>query len=75
VSLAFLWLGYAFCFSGGLWIVVLAWQKGILWGLGCLLFPVLQLIYVALNWKQSKLAFFLLLAGFAAFFISAIFGK
>jgi hypothetical protein len=53
----------------------MAWQKGIVWGLGCLLFPVLQLIYVALNWKQSKSAFFILLAGFAAFFVSASIGK
>jgi hypothetical protein len=75
VSLAFLWLGYALCFSGGVWIIVLAWQKGILWGLSCLLFPIVQLVYVALNWKQTKSAFFLLLAGFAAFFVSGMSGK
>lgn len=71
----FLWTGYALCFLGGLWIVVLAWQKGVVWGIGCLVFPVLQLFYVALNWKQSKSAFFLLLAGFAAFFVSAAIGQ
>jgi hypothetical protein len=75
VTLLFLWLGYALCSLGGLWIVVLAWQKGILWGLGCLLLPFLQLFYVALNWKQAKSAFFLVLAGFAAFFLSAAMGK
>ena len=71
----FLYVGYVLCFMGGLWIIVLAWQKGILWGLGCLFFPLLQLVYVALNWKESKSAFFLLLAGFAAFFISGAFGN
>ena len=75
MALLFLWTGYALCLLGGLWIVVLAWQKGILWGIGCLLFAILQLIYVALNWKQSKSAFFLLLAGFAAFFLSSIIGR
>ncbi len=59
----------------GLWIIVLAWQKGILWGLGCLIFPVLQLVYVALNWKEAKSAFFLLLAGFVAFFVSSVIGS
>ncbi len=75
VALVFLWLGYALCFSRGLWIVVLAWPKGILWGIGCLLFPILQLIYVALNWKQAKSAFFLLLAGLAAFVVSGVTSK
>ncbi len=75
MALGLLWLGYALCFLGGLWIVALAWQKGIVWGLGCLFFPVLQLIYVALNWKQAKSAFFLMLAGFGAFFISSVLGK
>lgn len=65
----FLWAAYILCFLGGLWIVVMAWQKGILWGLGCLFFPVLQLIYVALNWKQAKSAFFLQVAGFVSFLV------
>lgn len=68
-------LGYTLCFLGGLWIVLLAWQKGIVWGLGCLFLPVLQLVYVALNWKQTKSAFFLLLAGFAASFVSGVIGR
>jgi hypothetical protein len=75
VALVFLWAGYALCCLGGLWIVVLAWQKGILWELGCLFLPVLQLIYVALNWKEAKSAFYLLLAGFGAFFVSSVIGN
>jgi hypothetical protein len=75
MALVFLWVGYALVFLAGLWIVVLAWQKGILWGLGCMFFPVLQLIYVVLNWKQTKSAFFLLLAGLAALFLSAIISR
>jgi len=75
MALIFLWTGYALSFLGGLWIIVLAWQKGILWGLGCLLFPILQLFYVALNWKEAKSPFFLQLAGFGAFILSAAIGK
>jgi len=75
MAFIFLCLGYALCFLGGLWVIVLAWQKGVVWGLGCLFFPVLQLIYVALNWKQAKSAFFLQLAGFAAFILSAVIGR
>ena len=75
MALLLLWTGYALCGLGGLWVIVLAWQKGILWGLACLLFPVLQLIYVGLNWKQAKSAFFLQLAGFGALILSAVVGK
>lgn len=73
MAIALLSVGYVLCFIGELWIIVLAWEKGILWGVGCLLFPAAQLVYVALNWKQAKSPFFVLLAGFAAFFISDIF--
>jgi hypothetical protein len=74
IALAFQWMGYGLCFIGGLWIIVLAWQRGIVWGLACLFIPVVQLIYVALNWKESKSAFFLIVAGFVAFALSGIFG-
>ena len=56
-------LGFVLMFLGHLWIVVEAWQKGVLWGFGCLLFPVISLIYVALNWKLVKNAFFLEVGG------------
>jgi hypothetical protein len=75
MAFIFLCAGYALCFLGGLWVIVLAWQKGVVWGLGCLFFPVVQLIYVALNWKQAKSAFFLQLAGFGAFILSAVIGS
>jgi len=63
--------GYAMSFVAGLWIVVLAWQKGILWGIGCLVFPMIQLIYMALNWKETKQPFFLMLGGFASMLLAA----
>jgi len=72
MSLTLHWAGLVLCFLGGLWINVLAWQRGILWGLGCLFIPVIQLIYVALNWRETKSAFFLLLAGFVVLILSAV---
>jgi hypothetical protein len=75
MALAFLVAGYGLCFLGGLWIIVLAWERDIVWGLACLLVPIAQLLFVALNWKQSKQAFFLWLAGFMAFFLSSVVGR
>lgn len=74
MSLALHWVGIVLCFVGGLWIIVLAWQRGILWGLACLFIPIIQLIDVALNWRETKSAFFLLLAGFFALTLSAMVG-
>jgi hypothetical protein len=34
-----------------------------LWCIGCLLFPLIQLIYIALNWKETKQPFLLMLGG------------
>jgi hypothetical protein len=59
-------LGAVLAFIGHLLIVVDAWQKGILWGLGCLMVPLIALIYVALNWKTMKTPFLFQVAGFLA---------
>ena len=75
MSIALLWTGYVLTFLGSLWIIVLAWQKGVLWGVGCFVFPFIQLVYVVLNWKQTKQAFFLQLAGFGALILSEIVAK
>jgi hypothetical protein len=56
-------LGFVFMFIGHLLIVVHAWQKGILWGLGCLCEPLIGIIYVVLNWKAVKNPFSLQVAG------------
>ena len=56
-------VAYVVIFIGYFWVAALAWQKGILWGIGCICFPVINLIYVVLNWKESKTPFFIQVAG------------
>jgi len=67
--------GFVLMFLGHLWIVVEAWQKGVLWGFGCLFFPLVSLIYVALNWKLVKNAFFLQVCGFILSVIAESMGR
>jgi hypothetical protein len=64
---AVLVLGWAVTFLGSVWIIVLRWQRSVLRGVGvgCFLFPVVQLAYVGLHWEEAKGCFFMLLAGFA----------
>ena len=57
-------LGWVLTFFGSLWIIVLGWQRNIYWGVVCFFIPIVQLVYVAFYWKESKEAFFLLMAGF-----------
>lgn len=59
---------------GSLWIVVVGWQRNILWGVVCFLVPIVQLIYVALHWKESKEAFYLQIAGLVLVILAALSG-
>ncbi len=70
----FLILGYVLAFLGSLWIIVLGWQRKILWGVICFLVPAVQLVYVAVYWKESKEALFLLLAGLGLVILAALTG-
>ena len=67
-------LGYVLAFLGSLWIIVLGWQRKILWGVICFLVPAVQLVYVAVYWKESKEGFFLLLAGLGLVILAALTG-
>jgi len=40
----------------------------------CFLFPVIQLVYVAGHWKESKEAFFLQIAGLVLVILAALTG-
>lgn len=42
---------------GGIWLLVVAFQKSILWGLGCLVIPIVGLIFVVMNWEEAKKPF------------------
>jgi hypothetical protein len=66
--------GSLFAFLGSLWIIILGWQRSILWGLTCFLVPIIQLVYVGAYWKESKEAFFLLLAGLVMVILAALAG-
>lgn len=67
-------LGWVLAFLGSLWIITLGWQRNVYWGVICILFPVIQLVYVAAHWKESKEAFFLEVAGLALVILAALTG-
>jgi hypothetical protein len=67
-------LGWILTFLGGLWIIMLGWQRNIYWGVICFLIPVIQIVYVVAHWKESKEAFFLQIVGFVLVILAALAG-
>lgn len=50
-------LGWVLGLLGTLWVIVLAWQRSVLWGLVCLLVPIVQLVYIVAHGKEAKEGF------------------
>ncbi|QQP95891.1 hypothetical protein [Lysobacter enzymogenes] len=58
-------VGGLICFGAGLWLLVLAFQESIWWGLGSLLLSPVMLVYVILHWSEAKVPFLINLGGIA----------
>ena len=63
-------LGLLFIYVGGgmagiaqIWLAVVAFQKGILWGLAVLCIPFVALVFILLNFRESKGALVLYVLG------------
>lgn len=72
MMLALLILGLILLFGGGLWLLVLAFQENIWWGLGSLLVSPVLLVFAILHWHKSKTPFLIHLAGCALFAINLV---
>jgi hypothetical protein len=68
IQMMAIWGGIIFMLIGSVMILLEAFGAGVLWGLGCLLLPFVQLLFVATHWHLVKKAFVIQLIGAAAFF-------
>ena len=66
-------IGVLLALIGNLWIVVLAFRAGLLWGLGCLFVPPVGLVYCALNFRKTWKPLVVAIIGLVMFF--ATFGQ
>jgi len=48
---------------GGVMFLVAAFRESVLWGLGCLLFSPVSLIFLFVHWQEAKSPFLVQLAG------------
>jgi hypothetical protein len=56
----------------GIWIAVLAFQESVLWGLGCLLLPIVSLVFVFLYWEIGRKPFLVSLGGAALMVVGSL---
>lgn len=65
-------LGGLICVGAGLWLLVLAFQESIWWGLGSLLLSPVMLVFVILHWNKAKVPFLINLGGVAMVILGAL---
>ena len=63
MGMALLVLGIILSVVGGLWLLITAFQESVLWGFGCLIVPIVSLIFVFLHWEESRKPLLIALAG------------
>ena len=60
---ALLILGGILSIVGGIWLLVVAFQTSVWWGLGSLLLPFVSLIFVIMHWQVAKKPFLISVVG------------
>ena len=68
------YLGFGIIAIGSLWFLFVAFTEGILWGLGCLFFSPIALVFLVLHWRVAKDPFFIQLAGFGVVILVGFLG-
>lgn len=68
-----IYLGLAIIFLGALGFLIAAFKNSILWGIGCLLFYPISIVFLILYWQDAKNPFFLQLIGIFIVFLGAMF--
>lgn len=67
-----IYLGIAIIIIGGIGFLIAAFKNSLLWGLGCLLFYPISIVFLILYWQEAKNSFFLQLIGVAFVFAGSM---
>lgn len=67
-----LWAGFVVSVIGAIWIIVLAFQESLVWGLLCLIIAPVQLIFGIMNWSEAKVPFLMQIGGGILYFIGLV---
>ncbi|CAM2868532.1 hypothetical protein ACCE111639_04550 [Acinetobacter celticus] len=64
-----IYLGFAIVLIGGIGFFIAAFKNSLLWGLGCLFFYPISIVFLILYWQDAKNPFFLQLIGIFIVFL------
>jgi hypothetical protein len=67
-------IGSLVALAGAIWILVIAFQKNVGWGIACLCVPFVLFVFVAMNWAETKKPFLVWLGDFALTILGAVLG-
>lgn len=67
-----IYLGFAIIIIGAIGFLIAAFRNSILWGLGCLLFSPISIVFLILYWPEAKNPFFLQLIGLGLVFLGSM---
>ena len=67
-----MYLGFAIIFIGAIGFLIAAFRTSILWGIGCLLFYPISIVFLILYWSDAKNPFFLQLIGIFIVFLGTM---
>ena len=68
-----MYLGFTVILIGAIGFLIAAFKNSILWGLGCLLFSPISIVFLILYWQDAKNPFFLQLIGILIVFLGSMF--
>ena len=63
VSWGLLGIGTLALLVSGIWLLVVSFQKHILWGLACIFVPFASLVFLCMNWDRAAKPFLIYLVG------------
>ncbi|HEV2695177.1 MAG TPA: hypothetical protein VG347_19945 [Verrucomicrobiae bacterium] len=65
-------VGIVIYLVGWLAVLIAAFRESILWGVACLLLPIVQLFFIIVHWSKAKKPFFLQLLGLVVMIVAMI---
>ncbi|MFO0799566.1 MAG: hypothetical protein U0804_19015 [Gemmataceae bacterium] len=66
--------GLIACIAGSIWMLVLAFQESVLWGLGCLFIPFVGLVFLIMHWPATKNPLFVYVGGLVGLVLGTVLG-
>ena len=61
--------------AGGIWLIIVAFQENVGWGIACVFVPFLSVVFAITHWTKSKVPFAIHWGGLAVLVAEALIRK